>query len=206
MNRGHVVISGTGRAGTSFLVQLLTNLGLETGFGANTELPLDPRGGLDSLDIFESDNLHRPDLPYIIKSPFLCDLLDATVAEGLQIEHAIVPLRNLDAAATSRAYVQRLTTGQQDGADRVPGGLWDTDNADDQATVLRFKLTRLLEALVHYDIPTTFLWYPRLARDPDYLHKKLRFLLGDIDLASFRAEFSRLVRPDWIHQFTEDDR
>ena len=34
--RRHVVITGTGRAGTSFLVELLTHLGLETGFGVES--------------------------------------------------------------------------------------------------------------------------------------------------------------------------
>ena len=30
--RGRILISGTGRAGTTFLVQLLTELGLDTGY------------------------------------------------------------------------------------------------------------------------------------------------------------------------------
>ena len=36
MAASHVVISGTGRAGTTFLVQLLTHLGLDTGFDPHT--------------------------------------------------------------------------------------------------------------------------------------------------------------------------
>src|SRR6516164_482379 len=33
--RHHTIISGTGRAGTTFLVKLLTNLGLDTGYQKN---------------------------------------------------------------------------------------------------------------------------------------------------------------------------
>ena len=32
--RHHVIITGTGRAGTTFLMELLTNLGLDTGFNS----------------------------------------------------------------------------------------------------------------------------------------------------------------------------
>jgi hypothetical protein len=34
--RHHAVITGTGRAGTTFLVDLLTHLGLDTGYSTNT--------------------------------------------------------------------------------------------------------------------------------------------------------------------------
>lgn len=34
-SRTHIVITGTGRSGTTFLIELLTQLGLETGFNAS---------------------------------------------------------------------------------------------------------------------------------------------------------------------------
>jgi hypothetical protein len=124
----------------------------------------------------------------------------------VRIEHAIIPVRQFEAAAASRAHVQTLTTGNADGKEKISGGLWDTDEAHNQADMLREKFTRLIEVLVRHDIPITFLNYPRLVRDPDYLFTKLNFLLGDIDLVSFRAAFNRIVRPEWIHEFTETDR
>jgi hypothetical protein len=72
--------------------------------------------------------------------------------------------------------------------------------------MLRQKFTKLIEVLVRHEIPITFLSYPRLVRDPDHLYPKLTLLAGDIDLASFRTVFDRIVRPKWIHQFTGDDR
>ena len=200
MIRSHVAISGTGRAGTSFLILLLTHLGLDTGFNKDTiELSPIPRSGLEI-------DFRDPNAPYIIKSPFLCDLLEEVLASGVRIERAIIPVRQFDAAAASRAYVQKVTTGNADGELKVWGGLWDTDKADDQVSLLRMKFTTLIEVLVRHDIPMTFLGYPRLVRDPDYLYAKLNFLLGDVDLASFRTVFDRIVRPEWIHQFTSDDR
>ncbi|MEK6322241.1 MAG: hypothetical protein AABN33_11210 [Acidobacteriota bacterium] len=65
MIRSHVVISGTGRAGTTFLVQLLTHLGLNTGLDVNTmELYPIARAGLE-MDIRDAN------APYIVKDPFL---------------------------------------------------------------------------------------------------------------------------------------
>ena len=85
--------------------------------------------------------------------------------------------------------------------------MWDTDRAADQADVLRFKLTKLIETLVRHDIPITFLAYPRLVRDSDYLYAKLKFLVAEanVDFSSFKAAFVKTVRPEWPHQFTADD-
>ena len=200
MIRSHIVISGTGRAGTTFLVQLLTHLGLNTGFDTD-KMEVHPiaRAGLE-LDIRDEN------APYIVKSPSLCDSLEDVLASSVRIEHAIIPVREFEAAAASRAHVQKLTTGNADGKDEVNGGLWGTDEAYNQVSVLRFKFTKLIEVLVRHDIPMTFLAYPQFFNDPDYLYEKLTFLLGNIDLASFRTAFDRIVRPEWIHQFNEDDR
>ncbi|MGH6891828.1 MAG: hypothetical protein ACREEP_06190 [Dongiaceae bacterium] len=203
MVRSHVIISGTGRAGTTFLIRLLTFLGLNTGFTVET-VKLSPGSQLARAG-FDTD-IRNANAPYIVKSPVLCDYVDEVLASSVRIEHAIIPVRRFDAAAASRAYVQQLTTGNADGKDKVAGGLWDTDKADDQAGMLRLKFTKLIEALVRHDIPMTFLNYPRLVRDPVYLYTKLKFLLSDIDQVSFRMMFNEIVRPEWIHQFTEDDR
>lgn len=178
---------------------LFTHLGLDTGFDKDTiELTAPPRAGLE-MDIRD------PNAPYVIKTPYLCDLLEETLESSVRIEHAIIPVRQFNAAAASRAHVQKLTTGSADGK-TVSGGLWGTDKADDQVGVLREKFTNLIEVLVRHDIPMTFLFYPRLVRDPDYLYAKVNFLLGDIDVASFRIAFYQIVHPEWIHQFTADDQ
>ena len=70
MPRHHIIISGTGRAGTTFLVQLLTELGLDTGFPrAVSQTDANSNAGME-LDIRDIK------APYIIKNPWLCDYLD----------------------------------------------------------------------------------------------------------------------------------
>jgi hypothetical protein len=114
-------------------------------------------------------------------------------------------VRSFAAAAASRMHVQSLSTEGSDVRKLVPGGLWDADNVDDQVMVLREKFTKLIVALVRHDVPITFLGYPRLVRDPDYLYAKLKFLLNGIDQVLFQTAFHNTVRPEWLHHFTTDD-
>ena len=213
MRNSHVIISGTGRTGTTFLVQLLTHLGLDTGFDRYTmEVLPAARGARMGMDYFpiaragHEMDIRAADAPYIVKTPFLCDWAEEVIASSKRIEHAIIPFRQFEAAALSRAYVQRETTGSADTTRKAAGGLWDTDLAEHQTDVLRQKFTTLIEVLVRNDIPITFLNYPRHVRDPDYLFAIIRFLIGNIDPISFRTAFAEVARPELVHQFTEGDR
>ncbi len=213
MSRAHVIITGTGRAGTTFLVRLLTHLGCDTGFDSRTMelLPATQAARIGAMNMFETAraglemDVRSPVAPYIVKTPFFCDWAEEVLASNIRIDHAIVPVRRFAAAAASRAYVQTTSAGSGNRVRKVPGGLWDVETADTQVDMLRLKFTRLIEALVRYDVPITFLAFPRLVRDPDYLHQKMRFLLKDIDVAAFRSAFASIVRPEWVHQFTADD-
>lgn len=226
---GRIFISGTGRAGTTFLVGFLTELGLDTGFermsrnvpdaegaeplpsDAETEAaPADqaqPAAEIDAASQFFpiaragfERNLFATDNPRIVKSPYLCDQLDAVIAAGIEIDHIIIPVRDLTAAAESRRYVQKQTTGSEDGSS-VAGGLWDTEKHEAQEAVLATKFINLVEAVVRHDVPVTFLAFPRLVKDPRYLHEKLCPLFPDLSLADFEAAFHAVVRPDWVHDF-----
>lgn len=201
----HVVISGAGRAGTSFLMALLTRLGLDTGFSADQvtrELARPARAGLEW-------DLRGRDLPRVVKNPNLCDHIDSVLARrDLRIEHLIVPLREPVEAARSRRRAQ------QDGLAALPwhkrwravlrgkaidGGLWPGTTAADQEQVVVDRVHRLLLAVAARDIPVTLLAYPRLTRDPAYLFAKLKPVLGGVDWPRFHAAFAAQVRPDWVH-------
>ncbi len=98
VDRHHALIAGTGRAGTSFLVDFLGACGFETGDApwferarAGVERTLDPGD---------------PTLPYVIEDPALghyCEQLD--LAE-FTIDVLIVPVRELSLAAASRVLHQ----------------------------------------------------------------------------------------------------
>lgn len=199
--RHHVLITGTGRAGTSFLVQLLTNLGLNTGY-ATDNFALDPiaHAGLE----FDARNANAP---YIVKSPWICDYIEDLLQDvSVRIDHVLIPVRNFEAAAASRAHVQKINTGIEDGSMPVPGGLWHTEKASDQVGVLQERFTRLVEQLVRSDVEMTFIWYPRLTQDAAYLRSKLANALPMPDEKTFEEVFTRTIRPEWVHQFGAADR
>jgi len=200
-DRTHVVITGTGRTGTTFLVQLLTRLGLETGFSPdNMVLFEEARAGLEH-DVREAGS------PYIVKDPAFCDYAQEVLErEEIRIEHVFVPMRDLTAAAESRRLVVRRTD-RSNGLlpSQVAGGLWHTDEPGEQEGVLLQQLYKLMLALSDADVPLTLLRYPRLTRDRAYLYRKLRPVLGTIDFGRFEEVFALTVRPDLVHRFGQDD-
>jgi hypothetical protein len=198
MAHHHVIISGTGRAGTTFLVQLLTSLGLDTGFASPTSgIYENCNAGME----FETNALRESNAPYIFKSPWLCDCLDAIVGGGeVVIDHAIIPIRELYAAAESRRTISKKAGITE--ANVTPGGLWHTAVPGDQETVLTHQLYKLLFAVAKHEIPITLLYFPRFVSDPGYLYTKLRFLLmNGMNYEAFLKSFHSISRPELVHEF-----
>lgn len=196
MPRHHLVISGVGRSGTTFLVQLFTALGQDTGFQ-------DPFSGvLPNCNAGMELDIRQPAAPYVIKSPWLCDTLDDALETGdLVIDHALIPMRELVSAARSRIDVTRRTDRGAFPAD-VPGGLWHTDDPAQQEEVLARQLYKLMHTLAKRDIPTTLLLFPRLVRDEAYLWEKISFALRRVTRRRFRRAFLEISRPQLVHDFT----
>jgi hypothetical protein len=196
MPRHHIIISGTGRAGTTFLVRLLTELGLDTGFPKDQKIDPNSRAGME-LDIRDGH------APYIIKSPWLCDYLDDVLEGGeIIVDGAIIPMRDLYSAAESRRYV--AGTANPNPGD-VPGGLWHTTDPEDQERILTGQLYKLIYALAKHDVPVNLLLFPKLVYDPEYLYKKIKFLLGDLEYDAFQKIFQMISRPKLVHDFASSD-
>lgn len=197
MAKRHVIISGTGRAGTTLLVQLLTALGMDTGFDSpSSDIYANCNAGME-LD------LRQPRAPYIVKSPWLCDYLEEVVASGqVAIDHAIIPMRDLYAAAESRREVARQA-GPDACPDGVPGGLWHTTSPDEQEAVLARQLFKLLRTLAEFEIPVTLLSFPRFVTDPQYLYRNLAFLLKGVGYDAFHDAVKKVSKPELVHDFRQ---
>jgi hypothetical protein len=186
-----VIISGTGRSGTTFLVQLLTGLGLDTGISERNR----DRKYFSHCNAGLEHNLLDARTPYIVKNPALCETLPAALETGrFVIDHAYIPIRELGAAASSRVDV-----GGASGS--VPGGLWGTSDPAAQRAVLAELFHTLIHTLVAHEIPITFIGFPRMVADPDYTRAKLAFLLAGVSRDRFRAAFERLADPSLVHSF-----
>ncbi len=198
---GRIIVTGSGRAGTTCLMHLFTALGLDTGFS------------LDTIGEFVNDNakagleldIRSPDAPHICKSPWFSEYA-AEALSTVNISHVIIPVRDFHEAAESRIRVtknhQNLTGTTN--AVGIQGGLVFTENPDDQLMILQETFIKLIRTLADFHVPVTFLGFPRFARDPQYLYEKLGFLLGKITYADFLYAYQTVIRPEFIHTFAKE--
>ncbi|MFP5480964.1 MAG: hypothetical protein ACLGIE_14960 [Alphaproteobacteria bacterium] len=199
--RGKVIITGTGRAGTTLLVRILTRLGLDTQFTEADLAAVEQEVGRAGLEkIINAKRAAR--LPEIVKSPHLTELLETALAQGwFTVDHAIVPVRALADAARSRARVTERARTLKKETQNVNGGLWDVTDPDAQEAELARKFHSLVETLVKHQIPTTFLSFPRFATDADYLADVLGDFLSmrfGVTREQILAAHAREARPALI--------
>jgi hypothetical protein len=147
---GRIIICGTGRAGTSFLVRLLTRLGYDTGYtpeadGYNPAI----RAGCE----LRADDWRNPEiwdkLPQIVKSPYLSECLDVV---PVPIAHVLIPVRDLDEVAESR---------------KQAGTAWYGD-AEPTSGRMAEALGRAVATCMTRSIPFTLLQFPRLVENDLY--------------------------------------
>ena len=188
--RHHVLITGTGRAGTTFLVELLTRCGLDTGFTPDT---LDAHIHAESNAGLEHD-VRNPNAPYIVKSPWICDYIDEVLSfDDTVIDHIFVPMRRIEDVAESRRRVARTGSPY--------GGLVHTNSLapGDQELVHLKQIYNLLLHLSSTRIPITFLRFPRLVYDAGYTARKLAPLLNSVPWNAFVKSFDASAHPTLIH-------
>jgi hypothetical protein len=193
----HSIISGTGRAGTTFLVQLFTELGLDTGFqNAYAKIKQDRNAGMEW-------DIKHPDAPYIVKSPALCERLNEILENpNIKIDHAIIPMRDLFSAAESRREVARKGSPKILTARPFLGiRKWRIRRPDEQESILAQNFYELLYTLARHNVPLTLLYFPKFAKEPDYLFEKIQFLLNGIQFTDFLTAFQAISRPEMIHNF-----
>lgn len=198
----HIFISGTGRAGTTLLVQIFTKLGFDTGFSKDEVL--DKVDGISRAGLEIDPYKHKAGLPHVIKAPALADRLDELLAlPDFEIEAAIVPVRDLYAAAESRRRVFNLAKRAGLDARKHPGSLWKTRKPKEQEGQLAEQFFHLVHSVVRADRPIYLLDFPRFARDPDYLYDKLKpiFDAQGVSVAQVRDVMGDVVRQDFIHSF-----
>ena len=191
----HVVITGTGRAGTTFLIELLTALGMHTGFDRfEGFVDKDSHAGMEW-------DIRAADAPYVVKNPRLCDYLGAVMEEGrVVVDHAFVPMREIRDAAASRERVNALAeaSGRLRPGQKAPGGYMDANGRREQEIVLMEKLCGLMVTLARHNVPTTLLSFPRLVEDARYLHEKLEPVLQGMSFQMFEETFQKVSHPELI--------
>lgn len=208
----HILITGTGRTGTTFLVELFTNLGFDTGFNTQDikEQKFEiARAGLEY-------DLRLDGCPYVVKDPAFCDYADEVFSNtSISIEHIFIPIRNLQGAVESRKTVTEATkkTSLKNKfrsflglKQHIPGGLWQTSNHKEQEIILLNKLYSLMLSVSNTTTAITLIKYPRSTKDASYLFQKLESVLNNISFEKFSEVYQKTVQPDLVHSFNKDDK
>ena len=202
----HLLIAGTGRAGTSFLVKYLTELGLDTHLTRNGASSFwDPRAqaGLEDIPLV-GDASKRP---YVVKSPYAYEFIDKLLEQDdFKLDGVIIPVRDLIEASSSRilSEMQHLNEAVPWLAELdetweqwalTPGGVVYSLNTLDQARLLAVGFYHLVERLIGANIPIAFVHFPEMAQDADYLFERLRPVLPDsVTIEQARLAHGRIAR------------
>ena len=159
---GHVVISGTGRCGTSFLVRWFDACGYDV-------------GDIDSLDWHPGsrcglERMLDSDAPKVVKDPWLYTYLDAV--DPASVELLVLPVRDLDAVVRSRIDNETSFSELVRPAS-VNGGVVYDLSAPTLASTLARSFYALMEWAVTNDVSMLMLAYPAIVEDADYLAVKM---------------------------------
>ena len=193
--RNHVIISGTGRCGTRSLIELLTRLGLDTGFTVkDIEATGAYKGKRKEYRTLEYSTYRlSPNAPYIIKSPHFCVTISRCLKRyRINVDHLFVPIRNIKQAAHSARKAFKNKRHLIGTCSFKPGV---------QEAVLRRRLYGLILNASAEMIPVTFMQFPLLTRDSEYLYKKLKPILKDITYEAFADVFAVSMDQSKVHKY-----
>lgn len=202
--RNHLLIAGTGRAGTSLLVRILHACGLDTEIsrrGGAVFWDDHANAGIENIPIVGDDH------PYVVKSPFSYQFIRELLARAdIKLDGVIIPVRDLDEAVASRIIlelrhryehlVEFASQVEETWRDwgTVPGGVTYSLEPLDQARILAHSLHRIVEPLADAEIPIHFLKFPKFTQDIEYLHRRLIPVLPDgISFAAFSARVAPVI-------------
>jgi len=156
-NNKKIIITGTGRCGTSFLIMLFILLGLDTGFTRENYRRyffIQCKAGLEKPITDQSKYL---------KNPYFILQMD-DIYKNLEL--VIIPLRDLNEASKSRNR-----NGNRN------GGLWGAKNINEQKQFYEKILSNYLVKMVQFNIPTIFLDFEKMIIDSKYLFQKLEYVM-----------------------------
>jgi hypothetical protein len=205
--RHHLLISGPGRSGTTFLVQYLTALGLDTTLSRREENAFydrNAKAGFEELPIAQSS------WPYVVKTPWLHEFIDPLLKDdSLVVDAVIVPVRPLQVAAASRVILESRAIHEMHPwmAEHeqawtqwgfTAGGCFMSLEPLDQARLIAVGFYELVEQLIRADVPIAFLAFPRFVEDPDYLFEKLGPLLPTVTVDRARAVHRSIADPTML--------
>lgn len=158
-----ILITGTGRCGTTFLIKLFSFLSFDTGFDRHNYQQF----------IFANCNSgmerHYSDPHYILKNPtFMCDIETIAQDPSMVIKHIILPIRDLQQSASSRKRHGNAT-----------GGLWNAHDEPSQIEFYKEIIANFMCATTKHKIHVITLDFETMVSDKEYLFEQLSCILKE---------------------------
>jgi len=191
MNTGeHIIISGTGRCGTTFLMMIYSYLNQGTNF------PTDPDRLKRFIDKHSGSGLELLNVEVtkerVVKAPaYLIGLkskIDSNPWLKDRIKYVIIPIRDYEKCAESRVNLGDHPLGGID-FNRVNLSSEITDMIGKKALQdwnHKDMLATYLKTMVEYDLDTIFLDFDRMVSSPKYLWDKINSsFINDITYDQF---------------------
>ena len=173
-----ILITGTGRCGTTFLIKLFSFLDFDTGYNRNNY-----NSGICSNCNSGMENDYKSN-SYILKNPtFIHDIENIVKDTSIIIKNVIIPMRDLNISAKSR-----VKHGNN------AGGLWNAVDELSQIDFYKNILTNYIFISTKYDINTIFIDFDKMIHDTTYLFNKLKNILDEknIDFKSFSRVYDEV--------------
>jgi len=154
-----VLITGSGRCGTTFLMLIYSYLGQDTGWGQDVASNLfkNCNSGLEN----GLDSKHK-----IIKSPkFLRLLKEALEKDSIELLDIIIPIRDIKDVAKSRERHGYNNGGWQSRS---------INNKESQIKYIQESYSIFLSVAAKYDLPFTLIDFEKMTNDSRYLFDKIK--------------------------------
>ena len=173
-----ILITGTGRCGTTFLIKLFSFLDFDTGYNRdnyNCSISSNCNSGMER---------HYVENYYVLKNPEFMEKIENIVKDNLiKIKIVIIPIRDLNMSAKSR-----VKHGMSN------GGLWNANDELSQIDFYKNILTNYIFIATKYDINTIFIDFDKMINDEIYLFNKLNDILNEkqIDFETFSRVYNEV--------------
>lgn len=158
-----ILITGTGRCGTTFLIKLFSWLEFDTGYNKHNYIDAISKNCNSGMERYHFEKY------YILKNPrFMSNIKNIIEDKNIIIKNVIIPIRDYKLSAMSR--VKHNTQN---------GGLWA---AKDEATQIMFFnkiMANYVFFMTKYEINTTFIDFDKMVNDKLYLFNKLENILDE---------------------------
>ena len=214
MDTSHIIVAGTGRAGTSFLMALLTELGYDTGFdtwirGWDHKVRAGEEWGYPWA--FKINKLYELEwnwpktntnmaattfIPRVVKSPrFAFQLHKLLEKNQIKVDYAIVPFRKVKHVAASylKAGLEWESPGREQFFKKMPP-------QRRKELFWYIQLGYMLETFVEYEIPHVFIRFPKMVEDGEYLFNKLILPFPDLDRDKFFTVYNKLADINLVNE------